>query len=178
MLLYQPGLAYFPARTVVITSATGYCCRWVTACRVISSARWQKGLTGYCFKYIDRPFCPWTDDLLCHSVQSVSWPGHLDSSNIQSLPQLCICSRGPAGSQVLGIFTGQKIHYPRGNHTLSTSKHVLFHFEGRGHQLRWLAGGYDLEIGQRLLDMGGMVIWWIVAFLRSDSPILLLRLVC
>ena len=27
------------------------------------SARRQKGLTGYCFKYIDRPFCLWTDNL-------------------------------------------------------------------------------------------------------------------
>ena len=29
----------------------------------ISSARRQKGLTGFCFKYIDRPFCLQTNDL-------------------------------------------------------------------------------------------------------------------
>ena len=29
------------------------------------SARRQKGLTGYCFKYIDRPFCLQTDEALC-----------------------------------------------------------------------------------------------------------------
>ena len=28
-----------------------------------SSAGRQKGLTGYCFKFIDRPFCLETDDL-------------------------------------------------------------------------------------------------------------------
>ena len=28
-----------------------------------SSARRQKGLTGYCFKYIDRPFCLQANDL-------------------------------------------------------------------------------------------------------------------
>ena len=26
------------------------------------SAWRQKGLTGYCFKYTDRPFCLWIDD--------------------------------------------------------------------------------------------------------------------
>ena len=31
--------------------------------RYISSARRQKGLTGYCFKYIDRSFYLQTDDL-------------------------------------------------------------------------------------------------------------------
>ena len=32
--------------------------------RNISSARRHKDLTGYCFKYIDRPFCLRTDDIL------------------------------------------------------------------------------------------------------------------
>ena len=36
-----------------------------------------------------------------------------------------------------------------------------------GHQHRWLAGGYDLEIGH-FLEVDSMVVtWWIVAFLRS-----------
>ena len=30
--------------------------------KYISSVRRQKGLTGYCFTYIDRPFCLRTDD--------------------------------------------------------------------------------------------------------------------
>ena len=30
---------------------------------LISSAWRQKGLTGYCFKYIDRPFCLQSDDM-------------------------------------------------------------------------------------------------------------------
>ena len=33
-----------------------------------------------------------------------------------------------------------------------------------GHQYRWLAGGYDLEIGH--LEVASMVVtWWIMAFL-------------
>ena len=36
-----------------------------------------------------------------------------------------------------------------------------------GHQYRWLAGGYDLEI-KHFLELASMVVtWWIVAFLRS-----------
>ena len=36
-----------------------------------------------------------------------------------------------------------------------------------GHQYRWLAGGYDLEIGH-FLEVASMVVtWWIVAFLPS-----------
>ena len=31
---------------------------------LISSAQRQKGLTGYCFKYRDRPFCLQTNDLI------------------------------------------------------------------------------------------------------------------
>ena len=33
----------------------------------ISLVQRQKGLTGYCFKYIDRPFCLQTDDVLSPS---------------------------------------------------------------------------------------------------------------
>ena len=32
---------------------------------IILSVQRQKGLTGYCFKYIDRPFCLHTDDFIC-----------------------------------------------------------------------------------------------------------------
>ena len=36
-----------------------------------------------------------------------------------------------------------------------------------GYQHRWLAGGYDLEIGH-FLEVDSMVVsWWIVAFLPS-----------
>ena len=37
----------------------------------LSSARRQKGLTGYCFKYIDRPFCLQTDTV---SITCFSFP--------------------------------------------------------------------------------------------------------
>ena len=30
----------------------------------------QKGLTGYCCKYIDRPFCLQTDELLAELIKS------------------------------------------------------------------------------------------------------------
>ena len=34
-----------------------------------------------------------------------------------------------------------------------------------GHEYRWLAGGYDLEIGHSLFKVVSMVVtWWIVAF--------------
>ena len=33
-----------------------------------------------------------------------------------------------------------------------------------GHQHRWLAGGYDLEIGHFLEVVSMVVTWWIVAF--------------
>ena len=39
-------------------------CVPVLCSNIISAARRQKGLTGYCFKYIDRPFCLRTGDLL------------------------------------------------------------------------------------------------------------------
>ena len=34
----------------------------------IPSAQWQKGLTGYCFKYIDRSFCRQTNDMPLHKA--------------------------------------------------------------------------------------------------------------
>ena len=35
----------------------------------------------------------------------------------------------------------------------------------KGHQYRWLVGGYDLETGHFFLDVASMVVtWWIVAF--------------
>ena len=37
---------------------------YLTVDTCISSAWRQKGITGYCFKYIDRPFCLRTD-VLC-----------------------------------------------------------------------------------------------------------------
>ena len=38
-----------------------------------------------------------------------------------------------------------------------------------GHQYRWLADGYDLEIGH-FLEVASMVVtWWIVDFLCSDK---------
>ena len=38
----------------------------------------------------------------------------------------------------------------------------------KGYQHRWLAGGYDLEIGH-LLEVASMVVtWWIVAFLHGE----------
>ena len=38
-----------------------------------------------------------------------------------------------------------------------------------GHQYRWLAGGYDLEIGH-FLEVASMVVtWWIGAFLHSAN---------
>ena len=36
--------------------------------KACSSARRQKGLAGYCFNYIDRPFCFQTDVFYCHSL--------------------------------------------------------------------------------------------------------------
>ena len=37
----------------------------------------------------------------------------------------------------------------------------------KGHQYRWLAGGYNLEIGH-FLEVANMAItWWIVAFLAT-----------
>ena len=35
-----------------------------------SSAQWQKGLTGYCFKYVDWPFCLQTDVLFFFKLYS------------------------------------------------------------------------------------------------------------
>ena len=40
-----------------------FCCRGWQYNKCNSLARRQKGLTGYCFKYIDRPFCLRTDEL-------------------------------------------------------------------------------------------------------------------
>ena len=41
-----------------------YCNSHVQASHFISSVRWQKGLTSYCFKYVDRLSCLQTDDLV------------------------------------------------------------------------------------------------------------------
>ena len=43
-----------------------------TIYKTISSVWRRKGLTGYCFKYIDRPFCLWTDDFV-HCLRKASW---------------------------------------------------------------------------------------------------------
>ena len=61
----------------------------------------------------------------------------------------------------------KKSYYPPGNHHVShASAQVIIKVSG--HQHRWLAGGYDLEMG--LIEVDCMVVsWWIVAFLPSGT---------
>ena len=40
--------------------------------KTMLSAHRQKGLTGYCFKYIDRPFCLQTDDVTINTACQVN----------------------------------------------------------------------------------------------------------
>ena len=57
--------------------------------------------------------------------------------------------------------------FPGHNHLLSTGTDDLTLItKVKGHQHRWLAGGYNLEIGHfRSSTM--VVTWWIVAFRRT-----------
>ena len=65
----------------------------------ISSGQRQKSLTGYCFEYIDRPFCLQTDDLFSHLLISTRMETCYTQCNYFSYH---ICS---AGSTLLCICT-------------------------------------------------------------------------
>ena len=69
----------------------------------MSSAWRQKGLTGYCFKYIDRPFCLRTDDfvvvdqLICSFVCVATFLllSFLPHDDVSINPY--VCDRNPSG---------------------------------------------------------------------------------
>ena len=69
------------------------------------------------------------------------------------------------------LATSNNVLFPGDNHLLNTGTDdpslagVRVIIKVSGHQYRWLAGGYDLEIGH--LEVASMVLTLIVAFLCS-----------
>ena len=68
------------------------------------------------------------------------------------------------------LATSQNVLFPCHNHLLTTGTDDLSLagtwaiIKVSGHQYRWLAGCYDLEIGQ-FLEVASMVVtWWILTF--------------
>ena len=69
--------------------------------------------------------------------------------------------------------TSKNVQFPGHKHMLTTGTDDPSHAGARAiikvncHQLRWLAGGYDLEIGHFLEADSMVVTWCIVAFWGS-----------
>ena len=104
-------------------------------------------------------------------------------------PTECI----PVCYKLINVITEQKATIHQVTTMLATSKNVLFPGHNHllintgtvwpdtliitlagtwamikvsSHQYRWLAGGYNLEVGHTFLEVAGVVVtWWIVAFL-------------
>ena len=72
------------------------------------------------------------------------------------------------------LATSKNVLFPGHNHLVTTGTDDPILAGARaiikvpGHQYRWLAGGYNLEIRYFLQAAGMVVTWWIVAFLRSE----------